>query len=155
MIDWKFNPEDYNPDRFQLVPPGKYRVRIEDAEEQTSKSGYPMIKMKLKVSGYNTQIWHYMVFMSNDAEAIRRTNDNLGRIFDSFGIQAGDLNIEHWKGKAGAAEIKNEADNKGNQRATVSYFIKREEQGGLPMWQEQRPAHINSEMVNPDVGILF
>lgn len=150
MITWKFNPADYNPDRFELVPPGKYRVRIEDAEETTSKSGYQMVKMTLKVSGYNSKIWHYMVFMSDSPEREKITNDNLGRIFDSFGIDFGDLNIEHWKGKVGAAEIKNERDNKDNLRASVSYFIRRSEQDSLPAWQENAGAKVNPEMIVPE-----
>lgn len=32
-----------------LVPPGEYRLRIKDAEEQTSKSGNPMVKLTLRV----------------------------------------------------------------------------------------------------------
>ena len=145
MITWKFNPEDYNPDRFELVPPGDYRVRIEDAEETSSKSGYPMINLTLKVSGHNGKVWHYMVFMSDSEQHARMTNDNLGRIFDSFGLALGDLNLEHWKGKVGAAEIKNEPDNKNNLRAVVSYFIQRVKQDELPAWQEHSVAKIEPE----------
>ena len=155
MIEWRFNPEDYNPDRFELVPPGDYRVRIEDAEEKTSKSGYPMVQMRLKVSGYNGSIWHYMVFMSDTPERVKITNDNLGRIFDSFGIQQGDLNLEHWKGKVGAAHVKNEPDNKNNMRAVIGYFIQRAKQDELAGWQEHAVGRINPEMVNPDVPIPF
>ena len=154
-IEWRFNPDDYNPDRFELVPPGDYRVRIEDAEEKTSKSGYPMVQMRLKVSGYNGSIWHYMVFMSYTPERVKITNDNLGRIFDSFGIQQGDLNLEHWKGKVGAAHVKNEPDNKNNMRAVIGYFIQRAKQDELAGWQEHAVGRINPEMVNPDVPIPF
>ena len=155
MIEWRFNPDDYNPNRFELVPPGDYRVRIEDAEEKTSKSGYPMVQMRLKVSGYNGSIWHYMVFMSDTPERVKITNDNLGRIFDSFGIQQGDLNLEHWKGKVGAAHVKNEPDNKNNMRAVIGYFIQRAKQDELAGWQEHAVGRINPEMVNPDVPIPF
>lgn len=151
MITWKFNPEDYNPDRFELVPPGKYRVRIEEAEEQTSKSGYPMVRLRLKVSGSNGSVWHYMVFMADSEQHARMTNDNLGRIFDSFGIPQGDLNLEHWKGKVGAAEIKHEPDNKNNMRAVVSYFIQRAKQDELPAWQE----HARVEKIEPENPIPF
>ncbi len=153
MIDWHFNPENYNPDRFELIPPGDYRVRIEDAEEQESKSGYPMIKMTLKVSGYNGSIWHYMVFMNDNPDKIRMTDDNLGRIFDSFGIPQGDLTLEHWKGKVGAAHVRNEPDNKGTMRAVIGYFIQKEKQDSLPPWQEHRPAQVVPEMVNLDAEL--
>ena len=149
MISWKYNAADYQANKFELIPPGTYRVRIEDAKEEISKSkGYPMVKMTLKVSGYNSHIWHYMVFINTDAESVRRTNDNLGRIFDSFNITPGDFNLEHWKGRVGAAEVKNAPDNKGTMRAGVSYFIKRSEQDKLPIWQEHPVAKIEPEMVD-------
>ena len=155
MIEWRFNPENYNPNGYELVPPGDYRVRIENAEEQTSKTGKPMIKMTLKVSGYEGNLWNYMVFDNSTPETHRRTDNNLGRIFDSFGIPQGDMNLENWKGKIGAATIKNEPDNKGTMRAVVSWFIQREKQDSLPMWQEHRAAQVNPEMLNPEEPIPF
>ena len=153
MIDWKFNAANYNPNRYELIPPGDYRVRIEDAEEQESKSGYPMIKMTLKVSGYNSTLWHYMVFMNDSPDKIRMTDDNLGRIFDSFGIPQGDLTPEHWKGRVGAAHVRNEPDPKGTMRAVIGYFIQKEKQDSLPAWQERRIAQVVPEMVNIDAGL--
>ena len=155
MIEWRFNPENYNPNGYELVPPGDYRVRIENAEEQTSKTGKPMIKMTLKVSGYEGNLWNYMVFDNSTPETHRRTDNNLGRIFDSFGIAQGDMNLENWKGKIGAATIKNEPDNKGTMRAVVSWFIQREKQDSLPMWQEHRAAQVNPEMLKPEEPIPF
>lgn len=155
MIEWRFNPDNYNPKGYELVPPGDYRVRIENAEEQTSKTGKPMIKMTLKVSGYGGNIWNYMVFDNSTPETHRRTDNNLGRIFDSFGIPQGDMNLEDWKGKVGAASIKNEPDNKGTMRAAVSWFIQRDKQDELPMWQEHRAAQIKPEMVDPENPIPF
>ena len=138
MINWQYNPNEYKPEGFELIPPGQYRVRIEKAEEQTSKKGYPMIKMILKVNGYNTKLWHFMVFMNTDPEMIRMTNNNLGRIFDSFDIPTGDLNLQDWQGKVGAANIKNELDDKNEMRAKISYFIPRNKQNDLPAWSEHR-----------------
>ena len=149
MLNWKYDPNSYSANSYQLIPPGKYRVRIEDAEEQTSKnSGKPMIKMTIKVSGYNSKIWNYVVLDDSSEETKVRTNNNLGRIFDSFNIPAGDMNLMDWKGKVGAAEIKHEADQQGIMRAKVSWFIRRKEQDTLPAWQEQPGAKINSEMVD-------
>ena len=96
-----------------------------------------------------------MVFMSDTPERVKITNDNLGRIFDSFGIAQGDLNLEHWKGKVGAAHVKNEPDNKNNMRAVIGYFIQRVKQDELAGWQEHAIGRINPEMVNPDVAIPF
>ena len=155
MVNWKFNPENYNAESYQLVPPGKYRVRIEDAEEQVSKSGKDMVRLTLKVSGYNSRIWYYLVFDGTTAEARARTDDKLGQIFNSFELQPGDLNLEHWKGKVGAATIKNELDNKETMRAVVSWFIRRDKQEELPAWQEHAPAKIDPQAFNPDEECPF
>ena len=150
MINWKFNPNNYDPNGYQLIPPGTYRVRIENAEETTSKTDKPMIKMTLKVSGYDSTVWNYMVFDNSTPEAAKRTDNNLGRIFDSFAITPGDLNLGNWKGKVGAAQIKNEPDNKQVMRHVISWFIIRQEQDKLPAWQEHSAAPINSAMVDSD-----
>ena len=148
MLNWRYNPENYNAEGYQLVPPGQYRVRIEDAEETTSKTGKPMVKLTLKVSGYNGNIWKYVVLDSTNPEAVAQTDNRLGRIYDSFKIPVGSMNLEEWKGKVGAAEIKNEPDDKGVQRARVNWFMRRNEQDSLPAWQEHPAATVNSEMVD-------
>lgn len=153
MIQWEYDASKYNPDAFKLIPPGKYRVRIEDAEEQISKTGKPMIRLTLKVNGYNSTIWTWIVFDNSSEEASDRTNDRVGRIFDSFNIPAGNFNLEVWKGKAGAAEIKNEPDDKGEQRAKVKYFIPHKNQDELPAWSgttHQTATQMNPEMVDFD-----
>ena len=155
MIDWKFNPENYNENGYQLIPPGKYRVRIENAEEKMSRTNKPMIKMTLKVSGYNSNVWNYMVFDNSKPEAIQRTDNNLGRIYDSFGIPQGNLNLQDWKGKVGAVEIANELDNKQTMRAVVKWFLRRNEQDNLPPWQEHPTAPIKSEMFDPSEPVPF
>ena len=153
MLNWRFNPANYNAEGYQLVPPGQYRVRIEDAEETESKSGKPMVKLTLKVSGYNSRIWNYLVLDSTSPEAVARTDDKLGRIYDSFNIPMGSMNLQEWKGKVGAAEIKNEPDNKGVQRAVVNWYIRRNEQDNLPAWQEHPVAKINPEMADFEDGL--
>lgn len=147
MLNWKYNPENYNTEN-QLVLPGQYRVRIESAEEQTSKTGKPMIKLTLKVSGTNSRIWYYMVFDDSTPEARQWTDSRLGRIYDSFNITPGNLNLYDWKGKVGAAEIKNEPDNQGTMRAAIKHFIQRNKQDILPAWQEHPTAKVNPEMTD-------
>ncbi|MBQ3456481.1 MAG: DUF669 domain-containing protein [Synergistaceae bacterium] len=148
MLNWHYNPANYNAEGYQLIPPGEYRVRIEDAEETESKTGKPMIKMTLKVSGYNSKIWNYVVLDNTSEKAIAMTDNNLGRIYDSFNIPQGNLNLQDWKGKVGAAEIKNELDNKEVMRAGVKYFIQRKKQDTLPAWQENPTVKVNAEMAD-------
>ena len=152
MINWTYNPEDYG--KIKPITPGQYRVRIESAEEQVSKTGRDMIKLTLKVSGQNQLVYHYFVFLPDNPEM---KNDKLGRIFDSFGIEPGNLNVLDWKGKVGAAEISNEVDNQGNIQSRVKFFIKRKNQATLPAWQENpvRQGVVNPEMVNPDDDCPF
>ena len=131
MINWKFNPDDYS-DSYQLIEPGIYRVKIEKAEEMVSKkSGKTMIRLGLKVTGYSAVLYHYTVLDDSNEEAIRRTNSNLGSIFDSFGITAGNFNLDSWIGKMGAADITNKLDDREVMRNSVRWFISRSKQDNL------------------------
>ena len=161
MVNWKYNPEDYG--KIKTITPDNYRVRIEKAEEQVSKKGFDMIKLTIKVSGHNQKVFEYIAFPPLEAPAnpaekekydnwVQSTNNKLGSIFDSFGITPGDLNVMNWQGKVGAAKITNELDNQGNMQNRVKSFIKRDQQGLLPPWQESavRPANVNADMVDPN-----
>lgn len=128
-INWGFDPNDV--EEFGLVPAGDHRVRIADAEETTSKSGNDMIKMTLDVSGVSSKLFYYLVFMPDNTTM---TNTNLKRLWDSFGIEPGNLNCASWIGKVGAARVKHEEYN-GDQQARISYFIARSKQEALPAWQ--------------------
>ena len=132
MINWSFDSADYEEQSFKPIPTGDHRVRIASAEEQTSKSGNQMIKLVLDVSGYNSTIWHWIVFMPDNQKL---TNQKLGELWNSFGIAQGDFNLANWKGKVGAAKIKHE-DYNGEPTAKIAYFINKEKQDKLPPWKE-------------------
>ena len=136
MVNWNFNAADYEETSFKPIPVGDHRVRIASAEEQTSGSGRPMIKLVLDVSGYNSTIWHYIVFMTDNPKL---TNQKLGEFWDSFGIQQGNLSLNSWVGKVGAAKVKHE-DYNGETNAKIAYFIKKDRQDKLPAWQEPNNA---------------
>jgi hypothetical protein len=118
-IAWQFNSNDYEEQSFKPIPIGEHRVRIESVEEGTSNKGNPMLTMVLEVSGYNAKIWHYLVFMADNQKF---TNQRLGELFNSFGIQPGNLNTQTWIGKVGAAKVKHETYN-GETSAKIAYFI--------------------------------
>lgn len=132
MIDWNFNANDYEENSFKPIPIGEHRVRIASAIEKTSNSGNPMVELKLDVSGYNSTLWHYIVFMRDNQKL---TNQKLGEVFNSFGIQPGNLNVNTWIGKVGAAKVKHEKY-EGEDKAKVAYFINKDRQDKLPAWQE-------------------
>ena len=133
MIQWNFNVDDYTENTgFKPIPIGEHRVRIASAEEGVSNSGNPTIKLVLDVSGYNSTIWHWFTFMADNPKL---TNQKLGEIFNSFGIQPGNLNTSSWIGKVGAAKVQHEPYN-GETNAKIAYFIAKDRQDKLPAWQE-------------------
>lgn len=131
-INWSFNANDYQEPSFDALKPGEYRVRIRDAEECVSKNGNDMIKITFDVSGHSCSLWYYLVFMPDNPQMV---NQKLGQIFNSFGINPGDLNLENWKGKVGAANVINEMYN-GEKQAKIRYFISKEKQASMPAWSE-------------------
>ena len=135
MNDWKYNPDNYNPDGYELIAPGNYRVRIEDCEEKLTQTGKDMYKLTLSVSGYSAHVWYNLVFDSTDERMRKMTDQKLGSIFDSFDIPKGSLSPTDWKGRTGGARIKNSLYN-GEMRAEVSYFLKRKKVDELPAWRE-------------------
>jgi hypothetical protein len=144
MINWQFSADDYTEKNFKPIPVGDHRVRIAEAEEQTSNAGNQMIKLVLNVSGYSTTIWHYVVFMPDRKEL---TNQKLGELWNSFGIQQGNFNLQSWIGKVGAAKVKHE-ERDGETSAKIAYFINKDRQNKLPAWQE--PNNANASEKNAD-----
>jgi len=130
MISWKYNAKDYEEKSFPIIPVGDHRVRIESAEEMTSKTGRDMIKLTLAVSGAHGKLFHYVVFMEENRQL---TNANLGAIFDSFGITPGNMDTNQWRGRVGAAHVKHE-EYDGKPAARVAYFIIKSKQDSLPPW---------------------
>lgn len=124
-MEWNYQRTENTYDE---IPVGKHRVRIADAEKAISKNGNDMLVLTLDVSGYNSRLWHYVVFMPDRPEI---TNRKLTEIFDSFGIEDGDFNLKNWIGKVGACVTKQ--DEYGTK---VNYFINRKKQGELPPWKE-------------------
>ena len=132
MIDWIFDSNDYEEQGFKPIPVGEHRVRIASAEEQTSRSGNQMIKLVLDVSGYNSTIWHWIVFMPDNQKL---TNQKLGELWNSFGIPQGNFDLNAWIGKSGAARVKHEEYN-GEASPKIAYFIGKDRQDKLMPWKE-------------------
>ena len=147
MVNWNFNAADYEEQSFKPIPIGDHRVRIASAEEQTSSSGRQMIKLVLDVSGHNSTIWHFIVFMPENQKL---TNQKLGELWNSFGILQGNFNLNSWVGKVGAAKVKHE-DYNGEPSAKIAYFIGKDRQGKLPDWQE--PNHATGNTVVSDFAL--
>lgn len=129
-MSWNFQREEQS---FDIIPEGKYRIRIKDAEKAVSKTGKDMLVLQFDVSGQIRTLYHYIVFLPDRPEI---TNRNLTQFFDSFGgIPEGDFNTKNWIGKTGACVVKHEEYND-SMTEKVKYFIPVEKQDDLPAWQE-------------------
>ena len=136
---WSYQRQEQS---FDVIPEGKYRVRIKSAEKAVSKTGRDMIVLQLNVSGYSSILYYYLVFMTDRPEI---TNRNLTALYDSFpAIQEGDTNISNWVGKVGACTVKHE-DYNGQESAKVGYFIPEKRQADLPPYQEADGRKVTSD----------
>lgn len=129
--------------QFDQIPAGDHRVIIESAEQAVSKNGNDMLVIKLQVSGYNSRLWHYIVFMDSRPEI---TNQKLTQLFDSFGIEEGNFELASYTGRAGAAHVK--IDDQGYSK--VAWFIPKSKQDRLPPWKGDFPKGHEPIPVEPD-----
>lgn len=138
---WNFKREESSGFNTN-IPEGKHRIRIKSADKAVSKNGNDMLALQFDVSGYNTTLYHYIVFMNDRPEI---TNRMLTQFFDSFkDIQEGDFDTSHWIGCVGACTVKHEEYN-GNINAKVGYFIHKDKQGDLPNWREADGTEIDDK----------
>ncbi len=137
---WNFKRTEQ---QYQTIPAGDHRVVIGSAEKAQSKAGNDMLVIKLHVSGYSSMLWHYIVFMDDRPEI---TNRKLTELFDSFGIEDGDFNLDGWVGKAGAAHVK--IDDQGYPK--VAWLIHKSKQDRLPPWKGDLPTPAGFTPVQDD-----
>ena len=126
-FDWNYE-ETKSDFESEQIPNGDYRMVIRGAEKAMSKDTVnpkKMIKLKLGVSGYAKNIYHYIVFLPNNREI---TNRNLTNFFRSFGIEGGNFNLDSYLGKEGAGRI--EIDSNGYEK--VKYFLEGTMKDRLP-----------------------
>ena len=129
MVNWIFNPSEYEVKDFAPIPAGEHRVRIADVAERTFNSGNQGFEITFEVSGHSGKLWYYLVLQRDDT---KKTNQNIGAFFDSFGITDINLgNYRTWIGKVGAVRVKHE-EYMGDTKAKVAYCISRRNQEKLP-----------------------
>lgn len=136
---WEFKREEQH---FEVLPEGKYRIRVKSADKAISSKGNDMLVLQFDVSGSKQVLYHYITFLDNRPEI---TNRMLTQFFDSFkDIPEGDFNMSNWIGKVGACVVKHDEYN-GNATARISYFIKADKQDDLPAWQEPGGAKTDAD----------
>ena len=137
--DYEETKSDFESEQ---IPNGDYRMIIRGAEKAMSKDTVnpkKMIKLKLGVSGYAKNIYHYIVFLPNNREI---TNRNLTNFFRSFGIEGGNFNLNSYLGKEGAGRI--EIDSNGYEK--VKYFLEGTMKDRLPAFA---PPEKKAKVVEP------
>ena len=139
MITWKYNSNDFkiNENTNALIPEGDHRVVVSRVTVKTYSSGNEGFEIMLDVSGYPGKLWHRIIMDPNNPE---KTNQHLGKFFESFDITNYDLDeYESWEGKDGAVRVKHDSYN-GSMTAKVLFCITRAYQAKLPAWgQASRP----------------
>lgn len=141
-INWNFNASEYEEKSFENLKPGNYRVRIKNVEEQKSQNtGNQMFKVTFEVSNSSNLLWKYIVF---DPSNTQMTNQQLGQIYNAFGIPNGNLNPADWIGKTGGARVKTEHDVQYGDKAVIHYFLKPNQVDKLPPWVDP-PKSINEQ----------
>ena len=138
-INWTYNQNDFkiNENKNTLITEGDHRVVVNRVTIKTYSSGNEGFEIMLDVSGYPGKLWHRIILDPTNPD---KTNHNLGKFFESFGITNYDLNdYESWAGKDGAVRVKHDSYN-GSMNAKVLFCITRAYQAKLPAWgQASRP----------------
>lgn len=125
MMNWNFDPSEYEAREFTLIPEGDHKVRIDSVEEKVFSSGNEGFEIMLDVSGFNSKLWYYLVL---DPREKAKTNQRLGMFFDSFDIHDFNLsNYNNWVGRDGAVRVKHNLYN-GSKTANVVFCLSRKQQ---------------------------
>lgn len=147
MANFNYDPTQYVSQDWEVIPPGDYRVRINDVVEKTSKNGNTMFEITLDVSGKNAKLWYYLVLATDD---FAKTNNRIGMFYHCFRIPPAPIRdgIEKtWVGKIGGVRVKHE-DYNGEMQAKVHYLLKPEKIEKLPPWEEPQKSAGSSAPVS-------
>ena len=126
---WIYNPNEFEPKEYTIIPEGDHRVRIIDVVEKTFKSGNSGYEITFEVSGFSNKLWYYLVLNPADT---KKTNQRIGSFFESFGITNPDLShYRTWIGKVGAVCVKHETFN-GFLTPKPAFCLNKKRQEGLP-----------------------
>jgi hypothetical protein len=92
----------------RIVPEGDYEVVLGYPQDTTTKNGYPIRKIPVKIVGYEGYYpneWTWFDRPTDDVEKMARWNSDRTRDADVFGVARGDFRPEAWQGKRGWVRI--------------------------------------------------
>jgi hypothetical protein len=136
----------YNPNDLKEMPPikeGRYVFKVANAEEQTSKSGNPMIKLDMcvKISDYKSlPIFDYLVSTEKALFKIKQFCQSVGLPFN------GDLNVDDVLGKTGEALFMHETGSDGRKYLKVAKYISIDEPPAQTETAEQTQSAIGDDI---------
>lgn len=132
MVNWTYDPSQYEEKSFEIIPVGDYRARIIDVAAKRFKSGNEGYEITLEINGYNSKLWFYLVL---DASEPAKTNQRIGDFFNSFGITNPAMGTgKQWIGAVGAVRVRHE-EYMGKDAAKVAFCISRSNQEKLAPWK--------------------
>ena len=144
MPTWDYDANQYSKEDYALIPEGEYRVKIVEAKARQSSTMKDMIVLKLKVEGQTGNLFYNLVF---DPEKPGMTNQNLGRILDSFRLppaNKGEIPYWTWQGAYGAAKVRH-GEYKGKPKAEIESFLTQEKQAELGMKPIRQQVQVEPE----------
>lgn len=130
-MNWNYDATDYNENSYAVIPEGIHRARIGAAEVKTFSTGKEGFAITFDISGYSGKVFYNLVLME---EYKQQTNQKLGSLFNSFGIQPS-MDCSTWVGKVGAICVKHR-EYQGEKQADCHYCVNRNKQDSLPAWKE-------------------
>lgn len=92
----------------RIVPEGDYEVVLGTPQDTTTKNGYPIRRIPVKIVGYDGYYpneWTWFDRPTDDVEKMARWNSDRTRDADVFGVARGDFRPEAWQGKRGWVRI--------------------------------------------------
>lgn len=142
MLNWNYDPNQYDENNFKPLDEGDYRVRISEVRFKDARNGNTGLEIKLDVSGKAQKLWHHIWF---DHANAKLTNQRLGEFFSSFDISLSEQNnLDSWRGKYGGVRVKH-TEYEGRTFAKVSFCLNREYQKRLPEWKDKPTVKYNDK----------
>ena len=142
-MPYQYDSRNYDPSAEfepELIPPGDYLCKVENARWDTTRSGYEMMVLQLAVKGFRSKLWYNVVCKCDSPEEQKRTDQWVGAVFAAFGLTPSpDVQVTPLVGRVGGVHVKNEMRD-GEMRSRAGYLLKRDKARTLVAKAAEGPA---------------
>ena len=142
-MPYHYDSRNYDPNAEfepELIPPGDYLCKVENARWDTTRNGYEMIVLQLAVKGFRSKLWYNVVCKCDTPEEQKRTDQWVGAVFAAFGLTPSpDVEVAPLVGRVGGVHVKNETRD-GETRSRAGYLLKRDKARSLVAKSAEGPA---------------